>query len=471
MSVDHHGAPAFARSMHGLGALMITLSALSPTLGVFVVGSDVIRQAGTGIILCFAAAVLVGVAMASVFAELTSAFPEAGADYTFAGRTLGPAVAFGILGLNIVAYPIAMALTGLGAGTYIEVIAPGLPPVPVALALVAVATGIAALDLRTNALITGTFLALEVLSLVTVAVLGFAHPQRGLATVVHPVMLGAGGGLGALPLAVFGTAAAGALYAFNGYQSVVSIGEELHDAPRRVARVIFGALGIAAVLQIVPLLAVIIGAPDLAGLMRSRAPLSAFVAMVGPAWLAPVISLSVAIAIFNTMIAVALMAGRFLFSTGRDGVWPAPVARLVTQLHPRFGAPSLATLLIGGAGLICCIVPLTLLITLLGSGTVVFYSVACLGVMRGRATGTTAHAGFRMPLYPLAPLAALAALAFVVVTSLGDATGRRGLGVTCGTMLVCALYYRFVVRRHGRWALRGPTLVPAPAPVAMPPAG
>ena len=46
--------------MGGVGALMITLSGLSPTIGVFVVGADVIHQAGTGTFLCFLAAALLG---------------------------------------------------------------------------------------------------------------------------------------------------------------------------------------------------------------------------------------------------------------------------------------------------------------------------------------------------------------------------------------------------------------------------
>ena len=55
------------RSMHGFGALLITLSCLSPSIGVFLVGSDVIHQAGTSAFICFVAAALLGVAMAAVY--------------------------------------------------------------------------------------------------------------------------------------------------------------------------------------------------------------------------------------------------------------------------------------------------------------------------------------------------------------------------------------------------------------------
>ena len=67
------GAGALVRTMGGVGALMITLSALSPSIGVFVVGADVLHQAGTATLLCFAAAALLGVAIANVYAELAPA--------------------------------------------------------------------------------------------------------------------------------------------------------------------------------------------------------------------------------------------------------------------------------------------------------------------------------------------------------------------------------------------------------------
>ena len=100
MSNDQIGEPLQASlaetslkpSMHGFGALLITLSCLSPSIGVFIVGSDVIRQAGTGVFICFAAAALVGVAMAMVYGELASAFPQTGGEYTILGKALGAGV-------------------------------------------------------------------------------------------------------------------------------------------------------------------------------------------------------------------------------------------------------------------------------------------------------------------------------------------------------------------------------------------
>jgi amino acid transporter len=328
------------RTMHGFGALMITLSCLSPTIGVFIVGSDVIRQAGTGTFLCFLAAALLGVAMANVYGELASAFPETGAEYTLMGRTTGPTLGFAALGMTLSGFTIAQALSALGVAAYLQVILPGVQPIPTALVLIAIVTGVAVLNIQINALITGAFLALEVISLFVLAVLGFAHPHRDIAGVLlHPVMAAPHAGLLPTSLAVMGAAAAGAIYAFNGYGGVVSLGEELHDAPKRIAPVIFWALGLAALLQLGPVLAIMVGAPDLQALIRAESPIPAFITQVGGPVLSKVMSLAVAVAIFNAMIAVSLMAGRQLFSTGRDQVWTSGLNRAFAAIHPRLHPP------------------------------------------------------------------------------------------------------------------------------------
>jgi amino acid transporter len=450
---------ALKRTMHGFGALMITLSCLSPTIGVFIVGSDVIRQAGTGTFLCFLAAALLGVAMANVYGELASAFPETGAEYTLMGRTTGPTMGFAALGMTLSGFTIAQALSALGVAAYLQVILPGVQPIPTALVLIVIVTGVAVLNIQINALITGAFLALEVISLFVLAVLGFAHPHRDIAGVLlHPVMAAPHAGLLPTSLAVMGAAAAGAIYAFNGYGGVVSLGEELHDAPKRIAPVIFWALGLAALLQLGPVLAIMVGAPDLQALIRAESPIPAFITQVGGPVLSKVMSLAVAVAIFNAMIAVSLMAGRQLFSTGRDQVWTAGLNRAFATIHPRLHSPWIATIVMGGVSLLWCFVPLNVLVIIIASGTVALYAGLCVGVMVGRRTGSTSHAGYRMPWFPVAPVIALLALIGVVWTSLMDpVSGRPGLLATAGVILVSIALYRFVLRPRGTWAHRGPS--------------
>ncbi len=458
------GEVVLARTMGGLGALLITLSGLSPSIGVFVVGSDVIHQAGTAAFVCFVAAALLGVAIANVYAELAAAFPETGGEYTIVGRVLGPSFGFAMLGLNLLTFSIAPAMTALGVVTYLQALAPDLPAVPTALGLVVLCMGVSVLNVRVNALVTGLFLTVELVSLAVVAGLGFGHAHRGVAALaLHPLMLGAGGHLVPVPLASLGVGAAAAIYAFDGYGSVVYLGEEIRDAPRRMAAVVFWALGLAAVFQIGPLIAVLVGAPDLGRLMASASPLPAFILAVGGPVLAKAMSAGVALALFNAMIASALMGGRQLYSSGRDRAWPARLNAAFASLHPRFNSPWIATLAVGATSLLWCLVRLDVLVVLIGEGTAAIYVCMCLAALQGRRSGASAHAPYRMPGFPFTPVLALAALAAVGGADLFDPDGRKGLLASAVVAAVSVLYYRLVLRRRGGWMHRGPGAAPEAA--------
>jgi amino acid transporter len=318
--------------------------------------------------------------------------------------------------------------------------------------LVTACTLMSVLNIRINALVTGAFLAVELLALGAVAAIGLTHPHRSLAAaVLHPVMLGGHGGFAPVGLALAGASTAGAIYAFNGYGSAVFFGEELHDAPKRIAGVIILSLLIAIVTELPPLLGVLIGAPDLHVLLSAADPIPAFVAAVAGVVPAKLISLGVALAIFNTMIAIALSAGRQLYSTGRDGLWPRAANRALAAIHPRFGSPWIASLIMGAAALAGCFIDPKVLVLILGNGSVAIYAALCLATLVGRRSGATRHGVYRMPLFPVAPVLALAALAAVVWFDLNDAAGLQGLAATAATAGASALYAVFILRRKRSW--------------------
>ncbi len=455
MNVAAPPAPALRREMSGLDGLLVTLAGLSPSIGVFIVGADVIHRVGSGALLCFLAAVVLGIAMASVYAELGSSMPSAGGEYTIAGRLLGPDAGFAMLSINLCGLCLAMSLSALGVAGYLQAVLPGLPAIPTALGLVAAVTGLAVLSIRMNALVTGLLLGCEMASLAATAWLGFAHVQPGAAgRLLHPMMAGPGGVLHAVPLAMLGVGAAGGLYAFNGYGSVIFFGEEIRDAPRRVAAIVYGSLAIAAVSELVPMAGIIVGAPDLARMAAAPAPIAQFIGQAGGAVLARVMSLAVAAAIFNTMIAIVLSAGRQLYASARDNAWPVG-GRHLAALHPRFGSPHIATLVVGAAALACCLLPASVLVTILANGNVATYATLCLAAMAGRRSGLTANTEARAPLFPLGPVCVLLALAGVVWADLLDpATGVPGLLAVLAIVGLGVAVHRLVARTNPAWTHR-----------------
>jgi amino acid transporter len=443
--------------MRRLGALLITVSGITPAASIFVMGQDVIRQAGTGALWSFLAAAALGLATAYVYAELSSAFPLTGGEYSMIGRTLGPVWGLMALGINLMGGGLGQAVTALGLAEYLGVIAPNIPALPTAFAVTAAVTGLSILHVRTNAWITGVFLAVEIGALALLAGLGWLHPHRELTTLLlHPVMVDAAGAPRPASFALIGTATAGAVYAFNGYGGAVFFGEEMFEARTRLAWVVFVSLAIAAVAELGPITGFLVGAGDLKAILSAAEPLPAFMRAAGGPMLNKAVSLGVAFAIVNAMIAIALINARQLYASARDGVWPRAWNRAFGAVHPRFGSPWIAALVMGAATAACCLLDLHLLVMLTANGLVLVYAGVSVAAVAGRLNGTTAGGHYRMPLFPLAPALALVALAAVIWADLADAeTGRPSLLANLAVMALFAAYYALYLRRRGGWALRG----------------
>ncbi len=451
-------APSFSRNMKLVGCLLITLSSVTPASSIFIVVPGVVEQAGSGALVSFALAAAVSLLTAYVYAELSSAFPLTGGEYAIVGRTLGPLAGFIILGLNLVVLLLNISVVALGLGSYIGAILPGSSPVFDGLACVVFTTLCAILNVRTNALITGAFLALELAALVVVTVLGFAYPARSwVSLLAHPVFLSGAGHLAPAGVGVIGLATSVAIFAFYGYGNAVYLGEETHDAPRQIARAVLWALVISVVSQALPLAAALHGAPDLAAMFGSDTMFGDFVRNRGGAGLGVAINLAVALAIVNADIAVVVLVSRMLFSSGRDAVWAPPVNRTLTLVHGRFGSPWAATLVTGALACVLCFVSLQLLLVMTGTAIVLVYGALCVAVIVGRRTGSTAHAAYRMPFFPWPPVLALLVLGYVIYTNCIDPkTGQPSLVVDVIIVAVSALYYQFVLKRRGQWVLREP---------------
>lgn len=448
------------RNLGVTGVLFLTLSVVSPASSVFIIVPGMLQAAGTGAVWAVALAGLICVATAFIYAELSSAWPVAGGEYVAVANTMGPLAGFVMLGLNVfnnLLFPPAIAL---GVSDILASIAPGLPAVPLAMAIIGGATLVALLRIRTNALLTGLFLLVEVAALVGVSWLGFSNAVHSpVEFLLHPVMP-VGNILAPVDAGSIGLAATIAIFALNGYGVAVYFGEEMHEAPKRIAGAILWALMLTLVLEAVPLVAVMTGAADLPALLQSDDPIGLLIReRAGPgvsSWTA----IAVVVAIVNAIIACILACARFFYSTGRDQSWGSPVDRWMAAIHPRFESPWLATMLTGGFGAICCLMPLQLLLVISGTGLVAIYAGIALATIVGRAQGATAHAPYRMPLYPLAPVVTLAALGYIVWTSWWDVSnGRPGLIATLVQIAISAGYYWLVLRPRGGWE-RQPTNIP-----------
>ena len=449
------------RSLGVVGVLFLTLSVATPVSSLFVIVPGMLHVAGTGAVWAMLLATLVCIATAYVYAELSSNWPVAGGEYVMVARTLGPMAGFVMLGINVFNNLLFPPVAGLGLSAVLAAIWPGLPQIPLALIVVVGATLVSLLQIRVNALITGAFLLIEVLAAVIVIWFGFGHAVRGAASFfASPVMLGSDGAhLIPATAASIGVAASIAIFALNGYGAAVYFGEEMHEAPRKIARAIFWAMVTTVLIEALPILATLVAAPDLGALFNHDDPFGHVVRLYGGTGAADWLAVGVAVAIVNAIIACILACARFFYGTARDRCWGRPIDQLLTAIHPRFASPWAATLIVGGAGAACCFVPLDQLLVLSGTGLIAIYAGIALAVIAGRRSGQTANAPFRMPLYPLAPVVTLAALCYIVwLNWLDRGEGRTGLLMTGAQILLSAAYYRLVLKPRGNWEVHVPVV-------------
>ncbi len=440
------------RELSSFAVLLLTLSSLSPVVSVFGVGADVLHQAGAATAGLFGLALVAALVWAMVYAELGSAYPYAGGDYVGVGRVLGAWAGVVTLVLWAVTAGPSVAFGAETLTTYVRQLAPQLPDQAVTFGGLAGAVGVALLSVRRGAWVTGLFLAVESIAVVVLIVVGAGRPARGLdALIFHPLVVGAGGALVPLSLGVAALAALSAVYATVGGNQAICFGEELKDPHRRMGRVVVMACLGGALATALPVIFVVLNAPDLGALLRSPAPFAQFVsAALGP-WAGPALSGAVALAIFNANIVGVMGAARLFFSMARDGLFPAPVNRVLSGVDTRSGTPRAATLAVGAFVAACCFVNSHVLLVFLTGLLVYGWSLVCLAVLIGRLKGLTGGPGYwRAPLYPLAPVAGLAMAVVFTISDLADKDAGRPSLLLLGLVVLAALgWSQFGLRRRG----------------------
>ncbi len=442
-------SPTLNRALGPTGVMLLTLSALSPVASVYITGAGVLHLAGTGAAFAFIAGGVISALVALLYAELGAAFPGAGGVYASLARILGPAGAFPCIALQMVTAAPMMAFTAMGLADYVRVLFPGAPYIPITLATIAAACLVGVLKIRTGAWITGVFLAMEAAGLGIITVVAALHPARSLATVLaHPVMLDHGA-LVAVPWATMGLALVSGVYATAGANWALFFAEEMHEAQRRMGRVIAWAGVVASVTIAVPMVLLVLSAPDLRAMLSAEAPIAAFLAGTGGHTAAILVSAGVIAAIFNNQVALGMALARFLYATGRDGIWPGAINRAIGRLHGAWQSPLQATLLLGLASVACVALGERVLLIVI-SGNVFEYLLMAAAVFVGRNTGRTGR-WFRVWGHPGVPCMVVALVAAFVLADWQDPDAGRPSMLLLGVVFAASIAY-------ARGVLKGRTI-------------
>ncbi len=450
--------PKFTRSLSGLGVIILTLSVLSPGVSVLVSGGSILAAAGTGTVLAFVVGGFVCYCQTSMAAELGAAYPTAGYDYAAIGHAIGDWAGATTYIASIVGIPLFLNTSAVGIALYLQPFGIPLSANAITFVTIGVVAILALLNIRSNEYITGIFMLIEGVALLLIFGIGAAHVQPGAAaSMLHPMHLENGVWIVA-GIALTGIAVNNASWALAGASQALMFSEDMKH-PRTIGRIIMLAFAITVVLETAPMFGVIAGSHDLRAVLSADAPFETFLAQYLPSFALKLVSLSIAIAIFNACLAGCIGLGRNVFSMGRTELFPRPVNRALMHLIPKTDAPWVAIALIAVTTAAATFISLEHKVLLLSGNYTIITMFYVWGVLAGRRNGRTGGAAiYRTPVFPLIPLVGILIVCGEVVVLLLDAkSGRPSLFIYLCIYALAFCYYRFVLmRRPGGWRLRGP---------------
>jgi amino acid transporter len=406
--------------------------------GIFVLPAGVALTLGPSAPFAYlACGVAIGLVMLCI-AEVGSRVSATGGIYAYVEAAFGPFAGFvaGVffwLGCQVVASAVAATVFADAAA----VLAPPLAgPLPRALLLVAVYTGLVVLNVRGVQVGTRAVEILtvaKVLPLVLLVVAGLAMGSRAnLGDITTPP-----------PLASVGQASLPLLLAFMGLEGALTPSGEVRNPAGTVPRAILLAIGFTTILYT----AVHLSAESLlgAGLAEAtRAPLAAAAKLAFGDIGGLVVIAATLVSTLGWISGDMLASPRLIYAFGRDGYLP-PV---FGWIHPRFRTPVVGIVIHAVTAWVLALTgTFRALVTLNVVAGLLIYVACCLAVpvLRRRDAGARAPDHFRVPFGPVVPALACG----VVLWLLSSATRREFLAV--GAMLGAAVVL-YGARRKARRA-------------------
>ncbi|KWB67605.1 APC family permease [Burkholderia ubonensis] len=438
---------ALAQTLSVRDAVMITVSGVTPASSIFVIAPFAIQQAGSGAVLSFLLGGVLAFAFALCYAELSAAHRSAGGEYVMAKRVFGtlPGYLTFIAVLSVSVF--IPAVLASGAAPYLnDALGTHFGNQSVALAIVLLGYVLGMLNIKTNAWITGAFLVVEIGVLMLIAGLGFGAPHRGADALIHPVVASGGALLPATAAAIV-PAIGTAIFCYNGFGSAVFLAEDLRGGNRNVAKAVLYSLIVILFVELVPLAAIVLGAPSLAELSKSADPIGYVVSALSSPAVSRVVSGGIFLSVFNAIIAIVITMGRLLYSSGRHALWSRSCNRAFSAIHPRLESPWLATLALAApsAGLVF-VSSLDELTAFTVDLLLLVYLVVGLAALASRFVRRDVEHHYRMPFWPVTPLVAVAGAAYTLYTTLATSAKPTDLYIIAGLFFVALAMYAMWAR-------------------------
>lgn len=422
--------------------------------GIFATPGRVLNQVGSvgAALAVWVVGGLLSIAGALCYAELGAALPVSGGEYAYLSRIFGKPLGFMFTWTNFAVLKTgSQAIISIVFARYfgsvlfnLDLKTQNLDADPrlkaLAVSALLLLTTVNCIGVRWGAAVQVIFTALKLLALGGVIVAGLADLfDGGLAHFSLPIT-----NVVNLPpmstldfISAFGAAMITCLFAYDGWNNLNYVTEELQDPERNLPRaIILGSLGVMAVYVLVNIAYLAVLTPQ--EMVASKAVARDLaLRTIGPIG-GILIPLAVAASTFGSTNGSLITGARVFYAAARDGQFP----KIFGKLSPT--ATPIAALIIQGVWAAVLVIRGNFgdLIDYFGFAAWLFYGLAAIGLIVLRSQAPDLPRPYKVWGYPVVPIAFIAIAAFLVGNSIYTAP-LPSLGASIFMAAGLAIYYLF----------------------------
>lgn len=400
---------------------------MAPAYSIAAVMGLVVATSGTGAPFALVVSTIPIAFIAVGFMRLTTKMPSAGAVYTWSRAAFGDRGSWFTAMMLVIAYYFGSLASAFPTSVYtLKLLYPGQTPDPHAIAFVSIlwiafSTYFLVIGARPTAMLSAVFLFVELVAVLLVAGLAFAHPFTGTpspAPSVAGLNLGNAGWGGIVMGAVL------SIWITAGWEiSSYSSEESKRGGAAAGAGALIGLLATFAIVGFCEIAYLRVGTVE--GFTKHQEDALAYVAsIVGGGWVQFLMTASVLVSSAAALWTTMQLLSRGIFAMGRDGLLP----RALGAVHPKYGSPwaaivavsipVAAIMLLAG---FAATAQQTLLTVVGGSSifigaTFVITGLACVRLHLKQAEGETPHLWTGIVLPGIGALGTLGFLIYYVAT-------------------------------------------------------
>lgn len=443
---SQEGAGGLKRNLTAANLVTLGIGAIVGT-GIFVItGQAAAQYAGPGLTISFVISAICCVLAGLCYAEFASMIPVSGSVYSYSYVTMGEFPAWFVGWILILEYLFACSSVAAGWSEYMLSLLNewGVHLSPLltqatfdhtsegwfltgslfnfpAVAIVALLSALLLGGIKQSAMINNVIVVIKVGVILLFIAFGISYIDTSNWTPYIPQNQGEYG--------IFGWSgilrgAAVVFYAYLGFDALATAAQEAKNPQKDMPKGILISLLICALLYIA-VTAVLTGMVNYKEL-NVGAPIALAIDRAGDglAWLRPLIKLGAIAGLSSVILVMMLGQSRIYYSISKDGLLP----KFFSKVNAKKGTPQNATIFSSIAtGVIAGLFPLHVLNELVSIGTLLAFTIVCIGILVLRKTRPELKRPFKTPFVPFVPILG-AAVCIMQMGSLPVVTWTRLLG-------------------------------------------